>query len=77
VIALSHLDLLPDEVPGALCIICHRSGPDGQCERCGLPLDMDCFVAHVATEQERHALLTIPQDSGVNVVLFTCPGCRS
>jgi hypothetical protein len=76
-IAVSHLDLLPDAPPGAVCVVCHRIDPDGQCERCGLGLDMDCFVERIATELERDALLTIPQDSGVNVVLFTCPGCRS
>ncbi len=74
---ISHLALLPDVEAAAPCVVCRRTDADGRCERCGLGLDMDCFVAHVATEPEREALRTVPQDSGVNLVLFTCPGCRS
>lgn len=42
------------------------------CERCGIDLHSGCYLALVATEDERQRLMATEQDT-----VILCRGCRS
>jgi len=76
IIALSHLDLLPDVESEGPCVICGGPRPGFICERCsGVLFHSSCYWQKVATAAERREIETVEQDPPT--LIFLCHGCRS